>query len=119
MNSVTSSSWVIFTVLMIVYLLKDFIRGLKMIILSGKRGHGFLKRARFFIGGAVLCCITVYIAYALAIRNKAIATSQSELISNTVIVLLVSMIDDELFKLIDDNNPSWFKEIMNQNEGEN
>merc|ERR1712037_42376 len=62
---------------------------------------------------------TVYIAYALAIRNKAIATSQSELISNTVIVLLVSMIDDELFKLIDDNNPSWFKEIMNRNEGEN
>ena len=58
-NDVTKRDWVIFIILMIVFLLKDLVSGLKMIKLSGKKRHSKSFRARLFSGGVILCCITM------------------------------------------------------------
>merc|ERR1712194_454404 len=90
---------------------KDVICGLKLIILSGKRRQSHSQRARFFLGGVLLCCINIYTIYASAIYNKATATSDTELIFNSVIVLFITEIDEKIFELIDSNNPRWIDNI--------
>ena len=58
-NDVTVNGWVTFVVLMAIFLLKDLVCGLKLIILAGKKRHPFSVRARFFCSGVICCCITV------------------------------------------------------------
>jgi len=58
-NSVTPRGWLIFTILMVVFLSKDLICGLKMVKLSGKRRHNHSLRARLFSGGFILCGTTM------------------------------------------------------------
>merc|ERR1712194_564478 len=109
--------WVLFGVLMAIFLSKDVICGLKLIILSGKRRQSHSQRARFFLGGVLLCCINIYTIHASAIYNKATATSDTELIFNSGLILFITEIDEKVFELIDSNNPRWIdnlKEECNQ-----
>merc|ERR1711957_181048 len=117
-DSVTSMGWVIFGVLMVIYLTKDFISGLKMVILSGKRRHRHSLRARYFFGGVILLCITSYILYASAIYIKATATSDTELVTNAAVILFIMEADNELFTGIDANCSGWIDKITKRTEEE-
>merc|ERR1711957_575590 len=115
-DSVTPMGWVIFGVLMVIYLTKDFISGLKMVILSGKRRHKHSLRARYFFGGVILLCITSYILYASAIYIKATATSDTELVIDAVVILFIMEADNELFTGIDTNCSGWIDKITKRTE---
>merc|ERR1711957_284404 len=110
-DDVTLRGWVIFVILMVVFLAKDLICGLKMVNLSGKRRHGHSLRARFFSGGVILCCTTMYIIYASAIYINATATTNTELATDAVIIIFITEIDEKIFELIEAHAPSWLNEM--------
>merc|ERR1712157_131544 len=114
-KDMTWEGWTIFGILMAVFLLKDLIGGLKLVILSGKNWHTYTKRLRFLFGGIMICCITMYIIYVSAIYNKAIATTDTEAIYNSVIILFIMEIDSRVFQLIKAYNEGWITKITKQN----
>ncbi len=65
-----------------------------MIILSAKERHDSNTRWRFFIGGTLLTTITVFTFYASTIYNVAIATSNPEIVMNSVVILFICDIDE-------------------------
>ena len=63
-------------------------------MLSGKERHQTRDKIRFFIGGAVLNVASLFTVYASTTYNWAIATSNTELIANAVIILFITDIDE-------------------------
>ena len=57
------AGWFIFSVLMIANLAKDMISGTKLIYHSSKVRHSRASRIRYFIGGTLLCSITLFALY--------------------------------------------------------
>lgn len=96
-----SAGWVIFGILMVSHLLKDLVNASKMIVLCAKKGYGFNSRIRFFVGGLFLSIVTTFTLFASTIYNKAIATSNTEIISNAVIILFITDIDEQFFSVIE------------------
>ena len=68
--------WIGFAVLVGAHVLADVINGGRMIVLSAKERHSFNFRARIFIGGTMLCSISLFTFFVSTIFNKAIATSK-------------------------------------------
>merc|ERR1719491_1104895 len=97
---------------MIVFLLNDLLSGLKMIKLSGKKRHSKSFRARLFLGGLILCCITVYTVYASAIYIMATATSDTELVTDSVVILILTEVDEKFFKLLESPCSSWMNKMF-------
>ena len=93
--------WVLFGILTIAHLLKDIINGSKMIILSGKEMDGGWSRVRYFFGGFCMLFITSFTLYVSAIYNNATATSNTELIINSVIILLVITVDEYVYATLE------------------
>jgi len=100
-NDLSPYGWVVFAVLMAAFLSKDVFSGAKMIVLAGKRRHSTQRRVKFFIGGTFLVSITVFILYVSAIYNKTIATSNTDLIINSVAILFIMEIDERVYELIE------------------
>ncbi|KAL7465661.1 hypothetical protein ACHAXS_005978, partial [Conticribra weissflogii] len=106
-----ATGWIIFGILMTSHLLPDIINGAKMIMLSGKVCYNFTQRARFFLGGLLLITVTAFTLYTSIVYNKAIATSNTEIVTNAVIILFITDLDEQcfrLFKCIDDGLIKWF-----------
>ena len=57
------AGWFIFAMLMIANLAKDMISGSKLIYHSSKVRHPLGSRIRYFIGGTLLCSITLFALY--------------------------------------------------------
>ena len=68
--------WIGFAVLVGAHVLADVISGGRMIVLSAKERHSFNFRARIFIGGTMLCSVSLFTFFVSTIFNKAIATSK-------------------------------------------
>merc|ERR1712157_431844 len=85
------------------------INGCKMIVLSSKARHSG-HRFRLFLGGLFLMTASVITLFVSAIYNEAIATSNSELISNAVIILFITDLDEMIFDIVVTINPNWIKE---------
>ena len=103
-NDLSTYGWVVFGVLMAAFLFKDIFSGAKMIVLAGKRRHSTRRRVKFFIGGTCLVSITLFILYVSAIYNKTIATSNTDLIINSVAILFIMEIDERVYELIENTN---------------
>ncbi|KAK1744100.1 leucine-rich repeat domain-containing protein [Skeletonema marinoi] len=103
----TNAGWVIFSLLMIAFLAKDMINGCKLIYHSSKVRHTIGARIRYFIGGMGLCSITLFALYVSTVYNKAIATSNTAIIANSVIVLFIMEIDEYIFSAVDAINDKW------------
>ena len=71
-----ASGWIGFAVLVGAHVLADVINGGRMIVLSAKERHSFNFRARIFIGGTMLCSVSLFTFFVSTIFNKAIATSK-------------------------------------------
>ena len=65
-----------------------------MIVLSSNIIHPLHKRARFFFGGIVLIGLSIFVLFASSIYNMRIATSDTELIANAVIVLFCTDLNE-------------------------
>merc|ERR1712194_902526 len=105
--SVTWHGWLIFIALMVVFLAKDVICGLKMVNLSGKRRHSHGLRLRLFSGGVILWGISMYTVFASAIYIKATATSDTELVTDAAIIIFIMEFDEKLFELIQAHASRW------------
>eukprot|EP00984_Skeletonema_dohrnii_P023742 scaffold12825_cov68-Skeletonema_dohrnii-CCMP3373.AAC.3 len=106
-GDLTKAGWAIFSVLMIAYLAKDVISGCKLIYHSSKSRHPLRSRIRYFIGGLSLCSITIFAFYISTVYNKAIATSNTEIIVNSVIILFVMELDEWIFSALEASNKKW------------
>ena len=136
-NDVSTWGYTSFFVLMLMFLLKDLIDGFKMVVLSGKKRHRPSLRARFFIGGMILCAISVvrfivffsnmcftqahhllsqFIIYASAVYIWATATTDTEVIADAVIVLFVMQLDEEVFVLLESHCSSLVNKIQHKNK---
>eukprot|EP00984_Skeletonema_dohrnii_P024485 scaffold13607_cov117-Skeletonema_dohrnii-CCMP3373.AAC.9 len=102
----TKAGWIIFSLLMIAFLAKDMINGCKLIYFSSK-ANTLGARIRYFIGGMGLCSITLFALYVSTVYNSAIATSNTEIIANSVIVLFIMEIDEYIFSAVDAINEKW------------
>mmetsp|Transcript_11263 Transcript_11263/g.23652 ORF Transcript_11263/g.23652 Transcript_11263/m.23652 type:complete len:950 (-) Transcript_11263:56-2905(-) len=106
-----ATGWIIFGILMTSHLLPDIINGTKMVVLSGKVCYNFNQRARFFFGGLLLITVTAFTFFTSVVYNKAIATSNTEIVTNAVIILFITDLDEQcfrLFKCIDEDLIKWF-----------
>ena len=92
---------------MAAHLSKDLINGTKMIIHSAQVRHSRYARARIFIGGLLLNLVTTFVLYTSTIYNKAIATSNTDIIVNAVIILFITDIDEFSFVIIEAINQKW------------
>eukprot|EP00984_Skeletonema_dohrnii_P010978 scaffold4339_cov100-Skeletonema_dohrnii-CCMP3373.AAC.3 len=99
--------WFIFSMLMIANLAKDMISGSKLIYHSSKVRHPLGSRIRYFVGGTLLCSITLFALYVSTIYNKAIATSNTEIIVNSVVVLFVMDLDEWIFAALEACKEKW------------
>eukprot|EP00985_Skeletonema_marinoi_P001046 scaffold430_cov73-Skeletonema_marinoi.AAC.10 len=106
-GDLTKAGWAIFSVLMIAYLAKDVISGCKLIYHSSKSRHLLRSRIRYFIGGLGLCSITLFAFYISTVYNKAIATSNTDIIVNSVIILFVMELDEWIFSALEASNKKW------------
>jgi len=106
-SDLTYAGWFIFFVLMAAFLAKDVISGSKLIYHSARVRHDRHSRIRYFFGGMILCSITLFAFYVSTVYNKAIATSNTELIVNSVIVLFVMELDEWIFSDFEAINKKW------------
>merc|ERR1712087_964408 len=95
---------------MIAHLLKDVINGTKLIVLSGTAQDPTNQKIRFFIGGTFLIIASSFTIYASTTYNWAIATSNTELITNAVIILFITDIDEMVDEIVMAIGPSWASE---------
>merc|ERR1712161_83777 len=115
-NDRTWRGWVIFIALMVVFLAKDVICGLKVVNLSGKKRHSHSLRVRLFSGGVILWGITVYTVYVSAIYIQATATSDTELVTDAAVILFIMELDEKLFELIKAHASSWMDGVFGANK---
>eukprot|EP00984_Skeletonema_dohrnii_P033126 scaffold28633_cov67-Skeletonema_dohrnii-CCMP3373.AAC.3 len=102
----TKAGWAIFSLLMIAFLAKDIINGCKLIYFSSKVSI-LGARVRYFIAGMGLFSITAFAFYVSTVYNNAIATSNTEIIANSVIVLFIMEIDEYIFAALEASNEKW------------
>ena len=107
LGDLTWSGWAAFIVLMIAHLLKDVIDGAKMIVLSGKAKNVIQMRIRFFLEGTLLSATSIFTFRASLIYNTAIATSNTEIIVNSVVILFVCDVDELFHDILMTINPNW------------
>ena len=78
-----------------------------MIVLSAKKRNSLIERFRFFFGGMILIVSSLSTLYVSSIYNHAIATKNTELIENAVIVLFITDLDEMLHRVLMTINSSW------------
>jgi hypothetical protein len=91
-----------------------------MIVLSSNIIHPLHKRARFFFGGIVLIGLSIFVLFASSIYNMRIATSDTELIANAVIVLFCTDLDEMIDAALIAASSFWTteEEECEEEEGE-
>lgn len=99
--------WTVYAILMSANLLKDAINGAKLIVLSAKRRHSSNTKARLFFGGTLLTSVTSFTFYVSTIYNAAIATSNTEIIMNSVVILFITDVDELVYDILTVINPDW------------
>lgn len=77
-------------------------------MLSGKTRDSRTKSLRFFICGVILVVASIYTLFASIIYNNAIATTNTDLIANAVIILFITDIDEMVLSILVSINPCWF-----------
>lgn len=106
-SDVSWRGWVCFGILMGAHVLKDVINGSKMIVLSAKKRHSLNSRMRFFFGGTFLIATSVFALFVTTVYNIAIATSNTALIENSVIVLFITDLDEMFHRVLMAIDPRW------------
>jgi len=103
--------WAIFAVLMVSHLLKDIINGTKITILSAKNRHPRHDRLRFFCGGLLLNSVALFTLFVSTIYNRAIATSNTEVIMNAVVILFITDTDEQMYNILMAISSEWVASV--------
>ena len=108
--------WLAFGILMAAHLMKDLINGSRMVILSAKQRHTHRDRMRYFVGGTLLITVTSFVLYVSTIYNAAIATSNTAIIENSVIILFIMDVDELFYGILVIINSGWVKSMSLQKD---
>merc|ERR1712194_275863 len=92
---------------MVAHLLKNVINGTKLVILSIKGKSPLHQRVKFLFCGLCFIVASTFTVFASTVYNQAIATSNTDLIANAVIILFITDIDEMLYELLTVINPRW------------
>jgi len=118
-GDVTLQGWVLFNILMVTYLMKDVINGFKLVALSAKERHDRNTQMRYFVGGTLLLVVTIFTFVVSFNYNYAIATSNTELVANSVIILFITDTDERLYGILESINASWVEGMSCEEERSN
>ena len=99
---------------MVAHLLKDAINAAKLIFLSAKERYSPQDRIRFFYGGTLLTFISLFTLFVSTIFNLAIATSDTEVIVNSVIILFVDDVDELFYDILNVINSRLVKVMSHE-----
>ena len=113
------SGWILFYIVVLSYLGKDFVIALHQLAKSTD-----LRDLRLGFSGLVVFFLTGLALVTSVIFNMALAKTNQELIMNAVILLFINDIDEQLLALVESFQPIWlkkrFEEIeRNMNERQN
>ena len=89
----------------------------KLIILSAKERHPHHRRVRFFFGGMFLSAVSLFTLFVSTIYNEAIATSNTEIIANSVIILFITDLDELFYCVMMTINPRWTEKERTSGQG--
>lgn len=101
--------WTVWVLLVATVLLDDFANSLKLLYLSATR-----LSIHSFCGCFILLAISVLAVYTSVVYNRAIATTDTELIINAVILLFLNEMDDQLHHAIVVIAPDWVDKVSKQ-----
>ena len=96
--------WIMFYIVVLSYFAKDFVLALMQLSKSI-----FLFNLRLGFSGVVLFFLTGLALVTSVIFNKAIATTNPDLIMNAAILLFINDIDEQLFGLLQTLAPAWLE----------
>mmetsp|Transcript_2734 Transcript_2734/g.4793 ORF Transcript_2734/g.4793 Transcript_2734/m.4793 type:complete len:198 (+) Transcript_2734:753-1346(+) len=99
-GDVTPQGWAVFITLMVAHLLKDIVNGFKLIGLCTQEGTKWHIRFKLFLSGALLSAVTLYTLYASTVYNYAIATSNAEIIMNSVAIIFITEVDELFYDIL-------------------
>eukprot|EP00586_Coscinodiscus_wailesii_P017267 CAMPEP_0172517332 /NCGR_PEP_ID=MMETSP1066-20121228/284354_1 /TAXON_ID=671091 /ORGANISM="Coscinodiscus wailesii, Strain CCMP2513" /LENGTH=300 /DNA_ID=CAMNT_0013299287 /DNA_START=599 /DNA_END=1501 /DNA_ORIENTATION=- len=97
----------ILVVLVIFSLIPDMINGLRLVHVASVR-----RSVKSLACGLILICITVLAGVTSYIYNQAIAQSNTEMITNTIVLLVVNDIDERMFTVVSSMFPDWVTRIQ-------
>lgn len=100
-NQITYYGYAIFSTVLAVWLLRDVVSCIKLLLLALEK-----KNIDFLFTSGFVFVITVLSAWTSIYYNSAIATKNTELIVNTVILLFVVELDEKLYELAETINES-------------
>mmetsp|Transcript_34458 Transcript_34458/g.60582 ORF Transcript_34458/g.60582 Transcript_34458/m.60582 type:complete len:182 (+) Transcript_34458:5970-6515(+) len=101
---------------MVAHLLKDIINGSRMVVLSGKERHDIPTRIRLFFGGTLLGAVSIFTFYVSSLYNGVIATSNTEIILNSVVILFICDVDELIYDILIVINSGWVKRMTHQGQ---
>merc|ERR1712194_720245 len=85
---------------MVAHLLKNVINGTKLVILSIKGKSPLHQRVKFLFCGLCFIVASTFTVFASTVYNQAIATSNTDLIANAVIILFIADIDEMTYAFL-------------------
>jgi len=105
-NSLDLYGALIFGLILSVWLMKDVIASIKLLLIAMWK-----KNIDYFFGSMIILLVTALSAWTSVYYNLAIATKNTDLIVNAVILLFVNELDERMFQLVDALNLSWAGEV--------
>jgi len=111
-SDTSTDGWAFFAILVAVHLAPDIVNALKVFWL-GTKGDALLSKeyTMCFFGGLSLFSITALALYSSVVYNIAIARSDTELITNAVIILFINDLDEQLYVLLRVICPKWLDSL--------
>jgi hypothetical protein len=76
-----------------------------LVALSGKKNKPLHQRIHYFIGGLSLSVTSLFTLFASIVYNFAIATTDTDLIMNAVIILFINDIDELMNDILIEIDP--------------
>jgi len=107
-NSVTDYGLFIFGLILAVWLFKDIVGSVKLMLVSFQK-----KSIDFFFASALIFTVTMLSLWTSVIYIIAIAAKNTDMIKDAVILLFVVEIDERIFELVKIMNPEWVSNIDN------
>jgi len=111
LNTVTSYGWFLFYVLTFSTLGPDLANSIYQI-----RKAIFIRDGRLFLSGFLFFGLTTIAVFASVFYNQALATTDTELIVNAVILLFINDLDEQFMNILHTTNPFWIYERLEEIE---
>ena len=110
-NSIGAYGWVIWALLLTTTLLDDIANSVTLIFLSATRGS-----LHCFVTAFVILSITTLSVCTSFVYNRAIATTNTELIVNALVLLILNTLDESFARVVIVLNPNFVERMSEEAE---